>query len=150
MAKDVADDTFHIHEVGIGDLHQGLLSCVSPSPLLERDEGDPLREACCRGELVTAGKPVFVFDSSTVLAPDHYLMLLGTLILLCFLQCILLFVLVKMEGNKEWEVQSGSKIYYKGLSLKAKDLFSVAPEKSKYFAWEGKGKTMTLKIRLEC
>lgn len=43
LAKDRGDFidswAFHIHEVGIGALHQALLLV---SPLLDRDEGDPL------------------------------------------------------------------------------------------------------------
>lgn len=43
------------HEVGAGALHQALL-LVFPLLLLEREGGDPWREACCRGEVGTAGK----------------------------------------------------------------------------------------------
>lgn len=64
MAKDrgdfIASWAFYIHEVGIGALYQALLP-VFPFPLLERDGGDPLREACSCGEVITAGKGGFTF-----------------------------------------------------------------------------------------
>ena len=63
MAKDggdfIASWAFYIHEIGIGALHQALL--VSSSPLLERDEEDPLWEACSREEVVTAGKGFYKY-----------------------------------------------------------------------------------------
>lgn len=56
-----------------------------------------------------------------------------------FPQYIPLCVLVKVEGNKKRivEVQSGEDHL---MHLKEMDLFSVAPEKSEYFTWEGKGR----------
>ena len=62
MAKDggdfIASWAFHIHEIGIGALHQVLLLVF---PLLERDEGDPLWEAWSRGEAITVGKDICNF-----------------------------------------------------------------------------------------
>ena len=59
MAKDngdfIASKAFYIHEIGIGGSAPGSSSCVSSSPLLERDEEDPLREARSH-EIFTAGK----------------------------------------------------------------------------------------------
>ena len=58
MAKDggdfIASWAFYIHEIGTGALHQALL--LVSSSLLERDEEDPLREACSHEEVVTARK----------------------------------------------------------------------------------------------
>ena len=57
LAKDGGDFVvpwaLHIHEVGVGVLHQVVLLF---SPLLERDE------ACCCGEVFTTRKPILFFD----------------------------------------------------------------------------------------
>ena len=59
MAKDdgdfIASWVFHIQELGIGVLHQVPLP-VSPLPLLEKGEGQPLYEACSCRIVVTARK----------------------------------------------------------------------------------------------
>ena len=59
MAKDgggfIASQAFYTHEIRNSGSAPGA-ACVSSSPLLERDGGDPLREACSREEVVTARK----------------------------------------------------------------------------------------------
>lgn len=49
----MASWAFHIHEEGIGALHQVLLLVL---PLLEKAGGDPLQGACSSGEVVTSKK----------------------------------------------------------------------------------------------